>query len=161
MRSQKVKNIDPSLVYRGSRIVLGQCVSLFATPLGRTAHILEKNIHKYLDKLEGLTEDKLVSPNTRVLVPVLEKMRYTEDETVANYYAEILATASKKEHAHKVLITFIEILNRLSADEIKILEYINSPFNNISIPELTEAEIKQHGLSKDIRNVNITGSLPV
>ncbi|MFA5997792.1 MAG: DUF4393 domain-containing protein [Candidatus Paceibacterota bacterium] len=140
---------------------LAQCVSLFASPVGRMAQIFEKNIHLYLDKLEGLKEEDLVSPDTRILVPILEKMRFTDEEKVADYYAEILATASKKEHASKVLITFIEILNRLTADEIKILEYINSPSNRVVIPEPTDAEIAQHGLEKGTRDVVITGSLPV
>ena len=140
---------------------LAQCVSLFASPVGRMAEIFEKNIHLYLNKLEGLKEEDLVSPDTRILVPILEKMRFTDEEKVADYYAEILATASRKEHAGKVLITFIEILNRLTADEIKILEYINSPSNRVEIPEPTEAEIAQHGLEKGTRIVVIAGSLPV
>lgn len=140
---------------------LAQCVSLFATPVGRTASILEGNIHRYLDKLEGLKEEDLVSPNVRILVPVLEKMRFTEEEKVADYYAEILATASKKEHASKVLVTFIEILNRLSSDEIKILEYICSPLNKVHIPDFSEEELPRYGLEKDTGYLIISGSLPV
>ena len=140
---------------------LAQCTSLFATPVGRMAEIFEKNLHRYINKLEGSKEEELVAPNTRILVPILEKMRFIDEEKVAEYYAEILATASKKEHANKVMVTFIEILNRLTADEIKILEYINSKLNTVSIPELTEAEMLEHNLSKDTRILNLSGSLPV
>jgi len=140
---------------------LAQCVSLFVTPVGRMSEIFERNIHRYIDKLEGLEEEDLIAPDTRILVPILEKMRFTDEEKVADYYAEILATASKKEHAKKVLVTFIEILNRLTADEIKILEYINSPLNQIKVPELTEEEAKNYGISKNIQTLDISGSLPV
>lgn len=140
---------------------LAQCVSLFATPVGRMAEIFEKNVHRYIDKLDGIQEENLVSPDTRILVPILEKMRFTDEEKVAEYYAEILATASKKEHANKVLVTFIEILNRLTADEIKILEYINSPSNNISIPAITEDESARCGLPAGTTLLNIQGALPV
>jgi len=140
---------------------LAQCVSLFATPAGRMAEIFEKNIHRYIDKLDGIKEEDLVSPDTRILVPILEKMRFTDEEKVADYYAEILATASKKEHANKVLITFIEILNRLTADEIKILEYIISPQNLISIPAITEEESVRCGLASGTIVLNIQGALPV
>lgn len=75
---------------------LAQCVALFSRPVGRMAEIFEKNIHRYLDKLEGIKEEDLIEPNTRILVPILEKMRFTDEEKVADYYAEILATASKK-----------------------------------------------------------------
>lgn len=130
---------------------LAQCTSLFATPIGRVAEISEKNIHRYLDKLEGLTEDQIINPDTRILVPILEKMRYTDDELVANYYAQILATASTKDSAKMVSVAFIEILNRLSADELKMLEYINSSANALM---LANADGTKYSLS-------IQGSLPV
>lgn len=116
---------------------LAQCVSLFATPIGRTAQILEKNIHKYLDKLDGIKKEDLISPDTRILVPILEKMRYTEDEVVSNYYAEILAAASKKDTKGKVLLSFIEILNRVTSDEIKILEFMSSTKNTVVVEAAT------------------------
>lgn len=140
---------------------LAQCVSLFATPVGRMAEIFEKNIHRYIDKLDGIKEEDLVSPDTRILVPILEKMRFTDEEKVAEYYAEILATASKKEHANKVLVTFIEILNRLTADEIKILEHIISPQNIITIPAITEEESTRCGLAIGTTQLNIQGALPI
>jgi hypothetical protein len=152
-------SVQPSVRVLGKS--LAQCISLFATPVGRTAEILEKNIHRYLDRLEGLKEEDLVSPDTRVLVPILEKMRFIDEEKVADYYAKILATASLKEHSSKVMVTFIEILNRLTSDEISILEYINSDHNKVEIPELTELEIKQHGLSKEIKFISTFGSFPV
>lgn len=59
------------------------------------------------------------------------------------------------------MVTFIEILNRLSADEIKILEYMNSPINQVPLPELTEDDVTKYGLTLDTKIVNITGSLPI
>ena len=149
---------QPSLRVLGKP--LAQCMSLFATPVGRMAEIFERNIHRYIDKLSDFKEEELVAPDTRILVPILERMRFTDQEKVAEYYAEILATASKKEHANKVMVTFIEILNRLTADEIKIIEYIASPSNNVLVPDLTDDELKQSGLPKGTMLLNITGSLP-
>lgn len=150
---------QPSLRVVGK--TLAQCVSLFTTPIGRMAGIFEKNLHRYIDKLEGLEEKDLVTPDIRILVPVLEKMRFTDEEKVADYYAEILATASKKEHASKVMVTFIEILNRLTADEINILEYINSEENKIPLSGFTEEEFKKYGLSTEIKELVLSKSLPV
>jgi len=112
---------------------LAQCTSLFTTPIGRIAQIFEKNLHKYIDRLEGLKEHEITSPDTRILVPILERLRYTDDEVVSDYYAQILATASTTEHAKKVSVAFIEILNRLCADELRILEFINSSENKLLI----------------------------
>lgn len=130
---------------------LAQCTSLFATPVGRIAEIFEKNLHKYINRLEGLKEEDLVSPDTRILVPILERLRYTDDEMVSDYYAQILATASTAEHAKKVSVAFIEILNRLCADELKILEFINSKENYMILSR--DGGEKYH--------TNILGVLPV
>jgi len=130
---------------------LAQCTALFATPVGRVAEIFERNIHLYLDKLEGLDESQIVAPSTRVLVPILEKLRYTDDAIVADYYAQILATASNKESAESVSIAFIEILNRLTPDELKLLEYINSPVNSLML-------VNDEGVSYSL---DLGGSLPV
>lgn len=130
---------------------LSQCVSLFTTPIGRMAEIFEKNLSRYIDKLEGLSDDQIKLPETRILVPILERLRYTDDEVVADYYAQILATASTVENAKKVSVAFIEILNRLCADEIKILEFINSQ-NNIMFLE------KENG---EQYNISLFGVLPV
>ncbi len=116
---------------------LAQCVSLFATPIGKMAEIFEKNLTRYIDKLEGLSDVQIKEPETRILVPVLERLRYTDDEVVADYYAQILATASTIENAKKVSVAFIEILNRLCADEIKILEFINSNSNTLILEKET------------------------
>lgn len=140
---------------------LAQCASLFATPVGRMAKIFEKNIHRYLDKLEGLQEAEIISPDTRILVPILERMRYTDDEKVAEYYAQILATASTKEHANKVMVAFIEILNRLSADELLILEHINSRKNIVIIEPLKEEQAKKYGLSVGLSSFDIAGGFPI
>ncbi|MBU0647473.1 DUF4393 domain-containing protein [Patescibacteria group bacterium] len=130
---------------------LAQCTSLFATPVGRMAEIFEKNIHKYLDKLEGLEDNQIISPETRILVPILERLRYTDDEVVADYYAQILATASTIENANKVSVAFIEILNRLCADEIRILEFINSQNNTLLLEKETGEKY----------NISLFGVLPV
>lgn len=143
---------------------LAQCASLFATPMGRAAEIFEKNIHRYLDKLDGLKEEEITPPDARILVPILEKMRFIEEEKVAEYYSQILATASTREHSKKVMITFIEILNRLTADEIKILEYVSSDENKIPTPKFTDEELVKYGLTEKIRNtkeIPLAGGIPV
>lgn len=140
---------------------LAQCTALFAAPIGRVAEIFEKNLHKYIDKLEGLKERELVSPDTRILVPILEKLRYTDDEKVSDYYAQILATASIKDQSKKVMVTFIEILNRLSADELRILEYINSEENLAQIEALNTEEAKKYQVNENTNKVSVTGGMPV
>lgn len=139
---------QPSVRVVGKAVA--QCVSLFATPVGRMAEIFEKNLHKYIDKLEGLREEEIMSPDSRILVPILERLRYTDDEMVSDYYAQILATASTVEQAKKVSVAFIEILNRLCADELKILEFINSADNKVLLTNDTGNQWK-----------SFTGILPV
>lgn len=140
---------------------LAQCMSLFVTPVGRMAEIAEKNIHRYIDKIDKISPENLISPDTRILVPVLEKLRYTDDNMVADYYAEILATASDKENAKKVLVTFIEILNRLSADEIMILEYMHSKENSVEIKPVSEEDNKKYNIPIGETSANLSNMIPV
>ncbi|MDD3663135.1 MAG: Abi-alpha family protein, partial [Candidatus Pacebacteria bacterium] len=130
---------------------LAQCVSLFATPIGRMVEIFENNLSKYIDKLDGLSVDLIKLPETRIFIPILEKLRYTDDEVVSNYYAQILATASTKEELSKVSVAFIEILNRMCADEIKMLEFINSNNNSILL----------NGKNGENNLITFNGDLPV
>lgn len=145
---------QPSLRIVGK--TLSQCVSLFVSPIGRMAEILENNLNKYIDRLGNLKEEEIVSPNVRILVPVLEKLRYIDDEIVADYYIQILTAASSKENYKKVMISYIAILDRLCSDEIKIFEFINS-FNNYFT--LTDKEKEEKGVSSKI--VYLDGDIPV
>ena len=138
---------------------LAQCVSLLASPVGQMAEIFEKNICKYLNKLDRSDENNLIPPDVRIAVPILEKMRYIEEEKVADYYAEILATASQKDQKGKVILSFIEILNRVTADEIKILEYINSYENKVDISSISDNERKKIAVKDNY--LMLKGSLPV
>lgn len=140
---------------------LAQCISLFVTPIGSIAEILEGNINRYLSKLTKYKEEELKPPDVRILVPVLEKMRYTKEEEVAEYYAQILANATVKSNASKVLVSYIEILNRLCADEIKILEFINSNENKIDLSGLSKKDREEFDIEAEEKYGILKGTLPV
>jgi hypothetical protein len=140
---------------------LAQCASLFVSPVGRVAVIFEKNINKCLDRLDGVAEDNLVEPDPRIAVPVLEKLRYVEDAKVSDYYAEILASASQKDKKNMVMLSYIEILNRVTADELKILEYINSEQNTADVSSAKTEDKIQYNIPENIQYLGLRGSLPV
>jgi len=167
--AKEIVKANVSEVYKDSlqpavRIIgnsLAQCASLLVSPVGRVAVIFEKNINKCLDKLEEVPEENLIEPDSRIAVPVLEKLRYVQDEKVSDYYAEILASASQKNKKNRVMLSYIEILNRVTADELKILEYINSEKNIIDISDWTEEEKKIYHISNDIKFLTLRGTIPV
>lgn len=103
---------------------LAKVAALFAEPVGKMAEITKRNLMMYIEKLEKEDIHNIVSPDLRIAAPIYEKIRYIEDEKVADYYTEILKKASLKNKKNSVSISFIEILNRLTADELKILEFI-------------------------------------
>jgi hypothetical protein len=152
-------SLQPSVRIIGSS--LAQCASLLVSPVGRVAVIFEKNINKCLDRLDGVTEDNLVEPDARIAVPVLEKLRYVSDEKVSDYYVEILAFASQKNKKNRVMLSYIEILNRVTADELKILEYINSKENNANISGWTDEEKAKYGIGNDIQFLALQGTIPI
>lgn len=165
---KEIVKANVSEVYKDSlqpavRIIgnsLAKCASLLVSPVGRVAVIFEKNINKCLDRLDGVAEDNLVEPDARIAVPVLEKLRYVEDEKVSDYYAEILASASQKDKKNMVMLSYIEILNRVTADELKILEYINSDQNRVDVSDVSTEDKIQYDL-EGTKYLRLSGSLPV
>ncbi len=152
-------SLQPSVRIIGNS--LAQCASLLVSPVGRVASIFEKNINKCLDRLDGVVEDNLVEPDPRIAVPVLEKLRYVEDQKVSDYYSEILASASQKDKKNRVMLSYIEILNRVTADELRILEYINSEENKIDISGWSDEEKAVNNIENNIRFLTIQGTIPI
>ncbi|MBU6339152.1 MAG: DUF4393 domain-containing protein [Rickettsiales bacterium] len=152
-------SLQPSVRIIGNS--LAQCASLLVSPVGRVASIFEKNINKCLDRLDGVAEDNLVEPDPRIAVPVLEKLRYVEDQKVSDYYSEILASASQKDKKNRVMLSYIEILNRVTADELRILEYINSEENKIDISGWSDEEKAEYGIENNARFLEMRGTIPI
>lgn len=86
--------------------------------------ILESNLNKYRQKLEHIPEENIQSVVPEIGVPILEKLMYVSDETLVEFYTELLAKASDKEQCASTHPSFVNIINNLSPKEVKILELV-------------------------------------
>lgn len=92
----------------------------------RTRIALEKNLEKYRKKMESVPEDKVVGVAPEIGVPIAEKLAYVTDERLTGLYVKLLATASSLETLGNAHPSFVNIINNLSPDEARLLEYFVS-----------------------------------
>lgn len=95
---------------------------------------LDTNLSKAADKLRLENPENIALPKLDVAVPILEKMRYIEEDALVEAYAELLKSSCLKDRQSKVLPAYVDILSRLTSDEIKILDFLYREKNTYEIP---------------------------
>jgi len=106
---------------------LGKVAGLALEPVGALADIGKANLMRFVKKLEKEERENpenIIPTKPSVAVPILEKMRYVEEDALAEAYAELLKNSCLKDRQARVLPTYSEILASLSSDEVKILACI-------------------------------------
>lgn len=92
----------------------------------RTRVVLEKNLEKYRKEMESVPEDKVVGVTPEIGVPIAEKLAYVTDDRLTSLYVKLLATASNRETLGDAHPSFVNVINNLSPDEARLLEYFVS-----------------------------------
>lgn len=103
---------------------IGEVVDLIVAPVGRCANILKGNLLRTIDKLGKEEPENIIPTKPSVAIPILEKMYYTEEDALAEAYAELLKNSCLKDRQPKVLPAYVDILSRLTPDEVGILDLI-------------------------------------
>jgi len=118
-------------------VTLGKCVGLALNPVGALADIGRKNLMRFVKKLEKEEKENpenIIPTKPSVAIPILEKMRYIEEDVLAEAYAELLKNGCLKDRQAKVHPTYSEILSRLTSDEVKTLDFLYHGGNTYKIP---------------------------
>lgn len=84
----------------------------------------ERNFEKYAEKLKDIPKENIKEVEPEIGIPLIDKLSYTSNNDLAEAYANLLAKASSKEDVNLVHPGFINKLNSMAPDEIKILEYL-------------------------------------
>lgn len=116
---------------------VGEIAGLVFVPLGKCASIAKNNLMRFVEKLEKAQKENpenIVPAKPSVAVPILQKMIYTEEESLAEAYAELLKNSCMKDRQPKVLPSYSTILSNLTPDEVKILDFVNSTRNFYMVP---------------------------
>lgn len=88
--------------------------------------IFRKNIEKLNKKIESHTlEENIIPVEPEIGVPILEKLTYTQNDSIANLFLELLKKASNREEVWLVHPKYIKIIEDLSPDEAIILSYLD------------------------------------
>jgi hypothetical protein len=97
--------------------------ALFAAYSGE--HVVDFLMKRLKSKLEAIPPDERQAPQTSVLGPALEAIRFKGDEVeVQELFANLLASDMDKRAAKRILPAFVEIIRQLSPDEARILRVL-------------------------------------
>lgn len=78
------------------------------------------------EKLEGIPEDRLKTPEPHIAGPVLEALKYTGYQpSLREMYAGLLATSIDSETATMAHPSFVEIIRQMSPDEALMMDEIS------------------------------------
>jgi len=113
---------------------IGSVAELTFSPIGRCAEIFSKNISNFLDKFDSANEEDIVPPKPNIAVPIFQKLFYTEEEELAELYTELLKKSCLKSSKDKVLPSYVDIISRLTPDEVKIIDYLFREKYVINVP---------------------------
>ncbi|TLS95524.1 DUF4393 domain-containing protein [Aliarcobacter cibarius] len=84
----------------------------------------QENFKRYTDKIKYIPVEKIKEVEPEIGIPLIEKLSYTSNSDLAEAYANLLAKASNKDDVDLVHPGFINKINSMAPDEIKILEYL-------------------------------------
>ncbi len=85
---------------------------------------LKKRFDEYAQKLDSIPEDKRCEVHPQIGLPIIEKLTYTTCDEIADLFTSLLASASSIDTANTAHPAFISMIERMSPDEARILEYL-------------------------------------
>ncbi|MEP0985564.1 DUF4393 domain-containing protein [Ekhidna sp.] len=118
----------------------------------RSRMIFDRNMKRYAEKLDNIPDDKLSQVPPYVGLPILDKLTYLSDETLAEIFINLLSKASTNETLNLVHPSYISTLNDLSKDEATILFEFNNqediPFIDIYLNKTVHSKKKPPNFDK-------------
>lgn len=85
---------------------------------------LENNLETYRERLKDIPPEKITIAPPEVAMPILEKLTYVTNEELRSLYIELLTKASITDLNNQAHPSFVNIINNLSPDEVKFIEYL-------------------------------------
>lgn len=90
---------------------------------------LKKRFDEYAQKLDSIPEDKRCEVHPQIGLPIIERLTYTTCDEIADLFTSLLASASSTDTANTAHPAFISMIERMSPDEARILEYLKDKEN--------------------------------
>ena len=83
-----------------------------------------KRLEDYKAKLQEIPEDRRCEVHPQIGVPIIERLSYTTTEEIADLFTTLLSCASDKDKTNLAHPSFIGIIEHLSSDEARIIQYL-------------------------------------
>jgi hypothetical protein len=110
----------------------------------------EKRLNDYKDKIEQIPEDKLCEVNPQIGTPLIEKLSYTTNDEIADLFTNLLIKASSTDTVNLAHPAFVQLIERLSVDEVRIVKHL---LNKDTIPCISlRAQLQEVGFHEILRN---------
>lgn len=86
---------------------------------------MEKRMNEVKDKIDPIPQDKLCEIAPEIGVPILEKLSYTTNDEIADLFTTLLSKAASTDTVDQAHPSFIQLLERISVDEARIIKYLS------------------------------------
>jgi len=84
----------------------------------------EKQLNNYKQKLNSIPEEDLCQVNPQIGTPIIDKLSYTTNDEIADLFTSLLAKASSVRSVHLAHPSFVQLIERLSVDEARMIKYL-------------------------------------
>ena len=85
---------------------------------------LDKHLKTLEEKLDKIPEDKKANIHPQISIPVIQKLLYTTNDTIAELFLNLLTSSANIDMCSNAHPGFVEIISQLSPDEAKIIQYL-------------------------------------
>ena len=84
----------------------------------------ENKLNNYKKKLESIPDEDLCEVNPQIGTPIIDKLSYTTNEEIADLFTSLLAKASSNKTVNLAHPSFVQLIERLSVDEARIIKHL-------------------------------------
>lgn len=86
----------------------------------------DKRLNDYKNKLDKISEEDIIEVNPQIGVPLIDRLAYTTNDDVAEMFLNLLTKASSIKTVSQAHPSFINIIERISSDEAKIINHLEN-----------------------------------
>lgn len=83
-----------------------------------------KRLNEYAGKLNNIPEEQRCEVHPQIGTPIIDRLSYTTTDEIASLFTSLLASASNKEKVNLAHPSFVGMIERLSTDEARIIQYL-------------------------------------
>ena len=84
----------------------------------------EKRLNDYKEKLDTIPEEDICEVNPQIGTPIIDKLSYTTNDEIADLFTSLLTKASSSKTVNLAHPSFIQLIERLSVDEARIIKFL-------------------------------------